>query len=32
MAVESNMKIISTKDENENQIVKHYIFQLPKDF
>jgi uncharacterized protein involved in tolerance to divalent cations len=33
--VESNMKIVSTKDENEkneNRIVKHHIFQLPKIF
>jgi hypothetical protein len=32
MLVESNMKINSTKDENENQVVKHCIFQLPKVF
>jgi hypothetical protein len=32
MLVESNMKIVSTKDENENQVVKHYIFQLPEVF
>ncbi len=35
MLVESNMKIVSTKDENEkneNQVVKHQIFQFPEIF
>ncbi len=30
MLVESNMKIVSTK--NENQVIKHYIFPAPISF